>query len=391
MDFFETLEHLPPDPIFGLNLSFKKDVRKAKVNLGAGVYKTAELRPYILSVVKRAESMVLEQESSKDYLPIDGLHSYIEGSQRLLFGDVEERVYGAQTAGGTAALHIGGALIKQCGLSQIYLPNPTWANHTRIFSEAGLVVASYPYYDKVAHGMDEQRFFDALEKLPKNSALLLHACCHNPTGVDPTFEQWKEIANLMRKREILPFFDCAYQGFGEGLEEDAAPLRHFVESGMQLLVAVSHSKNFGLYAERTGALYVVGKDLKEAKRVATQVKPLIRGRYSNPPCHGARIVSTILETPHLHADWVIELTAMRERIAEMRKGLIERLAQTSDRFDFLEAQQGMFTYTDLNARQVARLMEEYGIYLPSDGRINIAGLNHNNMDYVADALTAVSL
>lgn len=390
MDFFENVELVPPDPIFGLNAAFKADPRKEKVNLGVGVYRTADLKPFILTTIKEAERRLLSTEVSKDYLPIDGLNSYIETVKELVFGEKSSRIYGAQSVGGTGALRAGGAFLRLHGHDKVYLPDPTWANHQRVFRHAAFEVNTYPYY-KQTH-FDFEGFKTALKQMPRGGVVLLHACCHNPTGIDPTMQEWEGICELMQKRELFPFFDFAYQGFGMDPEKDAEAIRHFVKQGMQCAVAVSHAKNFGLYAERTGALYFACDSAEQANRVGSRLKMIIRGLYSNPPCHGALLVAMILQDKELKQKWLHELAGMRDRIKEMRRTLVSLLKEGSARFDSLEHQKGMFSFTGLTTAQVNRLINNFGIYLTSDGRINVAGLNQQNVAYVADAiLTTLSI
>ena len=393
MNFFENVKELPPDPIFGLNQAFQSDPRETKVNLGAGVYKTTDLKSFILRSVKEAEKRLLELETSKDYLPIDGLPEYVEGTKRLVFGETAppDRIYGAQVPGGTAALRIGSEFMREHGYKLLYMSDPTWANHARIFATAGLEVKTYPYFDSKHRRLDFEGFCGELKKMPEKSLVLLQGCCHNPTGFDPTPEQWEEIRSLCEARRLFPFFDFAYQGFGYGLEKDVEAIRHFVNSGMQCGVAVSHSKNFGLYGERTGALYFVCRDSDEAKKVGSRIKMVVRGFYSNPPCHGARLVSLILGDEELRDHWLQELKSIRGRITMMRKTLAGLLERKSKYYDFLAEQSGMFSYTGLDHAAVERLIAEYGIYMPRDGRISLSGLNQENVKYVADALLAVRI
>lgn len=390
MDFFENVKQAPPDLIFGLNTAFSADKRNSKVNLGAGVYKTADLKPLILKAVKQAEAQLYTSEISKDYLPIDGDPGYVEAAKQLVFGGPSERIYGAQTVGGTAALRVGSAFMHLHGCKRIFISDPTWANHNRIFADAGLEVETYPYYDAKARCFHFEAFYESLNHMPEGSLVLLQGCCHNPTGFDPSVEQWKALCERLESRRLFPFFDFAYQGFGGDPEKDAAAVRLFVEAGLQCTVAVSHSKNFGLYAERTGALYIVCASEGEAKRVGSRLKMVIRGLYSNPPCHGARLVARILGDEQLKKMWRDELRSMYERINEMRSTLVSLLATQTDRFDCLATQLGMFSYTGLNADAVERLIADYGIYLPPDGRINVAGLNQQNVSYVAEAILAVT-
>lgn len=393
MELFENIVEAPLDPILGLNYSYALDRRESKVNLGAGVYKTAELKSFILNTVKRAERLLLEKETTKDYLPIDGLSDYVEATKTLVFGKKEElqRVYGAQAVGGTAALSVGSRLLKELGLHKVYLSNPTWANHHRIFHHAGFEVHTYPYFSWEKKGFDFSGMMEALDRMEEKSIVLLQLCCHNPSGCDPTLSQWKEIYEKLEQKQLFPFFDFAYQGFGEGLEQDTAPLELFMQTGQECALAVSHAKNFGLYSERVGALFMVCRHEESAKRVGTRIRVIIRSLYSNPPRHGARVVATILHDEVLRKHWEHEVATMRERIGEMRKALTAglQLKTTKTTFDFLTTQKGMFSYTGLNEKQVARLIADYGIYLPKDGRINIAGLNSENLDYVLEAILAV--
>lgn len=392
MGFFEKLDAAPPDPILGLTLAYKRDPREMKVNLGAGIYQTADLRPYILETVKKAEKILLEQETSKDYLPIDGDPNYVNLTKELVFDSPvdSERIYGAQTVGGTAALRVGGAFLRLLGHRRLYLSNPTWANHRRIFTDACLEVLTYPYYDGFRNQFDFDRFYEGLSEMPSQSVILLQGCCHNPTGFDPTEEQWVMICERIKEKQLFPLIDFAYQGFGFDPQSDASSVRLFLNAGIPCVVAVSHSKNFGLYAERTGALYFLCSSSEQAKRIGSHVKLVIRGLYSNPPCHGSRIVATILQNKELKNEWLNELSSMRGRIFEMRQVLISLLEKKSNCFTFLKNQQGMFSYTGLNSDQVSRLIADYGIYLPKDGRINVAGLNQINITYVADAILAVT-
>lgn len=395
MDFFDKIEQLPQDPIFGLTQAFLQDPRSDKVNLGAGVYKTTELKPHILNTVKKAESFLLENESSKDYLMIDGDRSYIEETKKLIFsesGDLE-KIYGAQTVGGTGALRIGGAFLREQGLARIFLPDPTWDNHKRIFQQAGLEVRTYPYYDFKRKCFDFEGMLQTIkEEASSSDILLLHGCCHNPTGTDPEQAQWQSLLQLVQEKEIFPFFDFAYQGFGEDPEKDAASLRLFEKAALPFMCAVSHAKNFNLYAERAGALLLRTRTLSQSKAAASHIKLFIRSMYSNPPCHGSRIIAAILQSEELKTHWLDELTLMRERIMEMRAAFLSKLRlKVGPSLDFMSLQKGMFSYTGLKKEETDRLISEYGIYMPKDGRINVAGLNTKNIDYVAEAISAVYL
>jgi aspartate aminotransferase len=393
MTIFEKVTEASLDPILGLTESYAADSRKNKVNLGVGIYKTTDLKPFILNTVKKAEALLVEKERSKDYLPIDGLSEYVQLTKTLVFGEKGDlsHIYGAQTVGGTAAHCAGGYFLKEIGLHTLYLSAPTWANHRRIFQQAGLEVHTYPYFSWQKRGFDFSAFIEALDQMEERSIVLLQVCCHNPTGFDPTFAQWKEIFDRVKKKRLFPFFDLAYQGFGDNLVQDVAPLTHFLQNQEACAIAVSHAKNFGIYSERCGALFIVCQDGAEAKRVGSRVKMIIRGLYSNPPLHGAHIVATILQDKELRGHWEQELATMRERITEMRKALAIGLQTKSSTsaFDFMATQKGMFSYTGLSEKQVGQLIADYGIYMPTDGRINVAGLNSENLEYVVDAILSV--
>lgn len=392
MNFFDSIKQADPDPILRLTSDFQADPREKKVNLGVGVYKTEDLSPLILHSVKLAEERLLQKETSKDYLPIDGFQDYVVLTKNLVFGESLDRVRGVQTVGATAALRVGGEFLKlHTNSERVYLPDPTWVNHKRIFLDAGLEVHSYPYFDRISHKLDYDRLRDALYHMQSGSVVLFHGCCHNPTGMDPSLEQWQDICSVAKERELLPFFDFSYQGFGNNLQQDARAVRLFMQSGMQYMVAVSHSKNFGLYAERTGALFCICTSNEESVRVGSVLNMIVRGIYTSPPCHGARIVTTILQDESLRGIWMEELANIRDRITSMRKKLVSLLKLRSSKFDFMATQNGMFSYTCLNPDSAKKLTAEFGIYLPSDGRINVAGLNEKNVEYVADAIIRVSL
>lgn len=379
--FFENITLAPPDAIFGLQAAFQADPRKNKINLSIGVYKDRKLATPILHVVKKVEEDLLHTEKSKEYLPIDGDKRFLEHSGKLVFGEGwNQRIAAVQSVGGTGGLRIGGDFLQQAGAEEIYIPQPTWPNHPAIFKRCRLKVAAYPYYDKEKRKID----LSSLEKIPEGSVVLLHACCHNPTGADPTDEEWKNLSQLFLKRKLFPFFDFAYQGFGRGLEEDARAVRLFSEAGHEMLVASSYAKNFGLYAERVGVLYAVTKTTERAHRVQSQLKTLIRSNYSNPPKHGAMIVGEILASPALKKMWEEELEGMRSRIGALRELFVKKTG-----FDFLKDRYGMFSFCDLTEAQVKRLMEEFAIYMTGDGRINIAGLNEDNLTYVAESIVQV--
>jgi len=398
MSLFSSVELAPRDPILGLNEAFAADHRAGKVNLGVGVYYDAQGRIPLLRAVREAERMRVEAAQPRGYLPIDGLVAYDQAVQKLVFGAdsaavAAGRVVTAQSLGGTGALKVGADFLKQLlPDAKVAISDPSWANHRAIFEGAGFEVVSYPYYDAATHGVNFGGMLDGLRALDKGSIVILHACCHNPTGVDLSLEQWAQVIEVLRERELVPFMDIAYQGFGDGNDEDAASVRLCAESGLSMFVANSFSKSFSLYGERVGALSVVTGDADEAKRVQSQLKRIIRANYSNPPTHGATLVATVLNTPELHAQWVEELGGMRERIRAMRSGLVERIAANGVQgdFSFIERQRGMFSYSGLTREQVERLREEFGIYAVGSGRICVAALNDANLDAVAAAIAAVS-
>ena len=372
MEFFKVLEELPPDPLFGIQLAFEEDKSPHKVNLSVGTYKTDELKPYILPSVKEAENYILQHEKSKDYLPITGLPAYVEATKDLVFGKSANGIFGAQTVGGTSALRTAANFLHKAGHKKIYLSDPTWGNHPHIFKEAGLEINRYNYFHDLK----------PFESMEEGSIVLLQPCCHNPTGCDYTDEEWTELFAIIKKRNLFPLFDMAYQGFGDGVEEDAAVVRQFAGLDQPFMIAVSHSKNFGLYRERTGALFVKHVD---GKRLGSQLRMTIRGLYSNPPAHGAQIVAHILSTPRLKEQWLGEVEGMRQRILMMRQKLVEQLKP----FQFMLEQRGMFSYTKLKREDVLRLRDEFAIYMTLDGRINVAGLNSKNVGYVSKAILSL--
>jgi len=394
---FESVELAPRDPILGLNEQYNADARPGKVNLGVGVYYDDEGRLPLLKAVHKAEVARIEAAAPRGYLPIEGISTYNKGAQRLLLGQGNPlldsgRVLTAQALGGTGALKIGADFLKWLEPNaKVLISNPSWENHRALFERAGFPVETYPYYDAATHGLDYPGLLSTLNEAPAGTIVVLHACCHNPTGVDPSFEQWKEIAQVVKQRGLIPFLDIAYQGFGAGLEEDAGVVRHFAEQDITMLVSSSFSKSFSLYGERVGALTLICSSSEESERVLSQLKRVIRTNYSNPPTHGGTIVSMVLNTPELYQLWADELAAMRDRIRDMRLQLVEKLKShgvTQD-FSFVLAQRGMFSYSGLTKEQVDRLREEHGVYAVSSGRICVAALNSRNIDYVAQAIAAV--
>ncbi|HWK60962.1 MAG TPA: amino acid aminotransferase [Eoetvoesiella sp.] len=394
---FESVELAPRDPILGLNEQYNTDSRSTKVNLGVGVYYNDEGRIPLLKAVRKAEVARIEAAAARGYLPIEGLASYNKGAQTLLLGAdspliAEGRVLTAQALGGTGALKIGADFLRQLlPGSKVVISNPSWENHRALFERAGFKVETYPYYDAKTHGLDFPGMLAALKALPAKTIVVLHACCHNPTGVDPSIEQWREIAQAVKEADLVPFVDIAYQGFGDGLEEDAAVVRLFAGLGLTMLISSSFSKSFSLYGERVGALTLVAGSQDEKDRVLSQLKRVIRTNYSNPPTHGGTIVASVLNSPELYALWVEELAEMRNRIRAMRQQLVEKLKARGVKqdFDFVLAQRGMFSYSGLTAEQVDRLRNEHSVYAVSSGRICVAALNSRNIDYVADAIAKV--
>lgn len=396
MPFFSEIPQLPDDPILGLPIVFAADPRTNKINLGIGSYKTAEGLPLVLTCVKKAECQLLQKHLNKEYLPIDGDPEFIRCALLLLLGIdsplfQSNQFFAAQTVGGASALRIACEFLAKLASKTIFHSQPSWSNHKLIFERAGLNVGSYPYFDPKSRLLDFQGMCEAIRNMPAKSIILLHGCCHNPTGIDPSFEQWKELSDLIKKQQLIPLFDIAYQGFGQDLDEDARAIRHFVNEGHEMLIAYSFSKNFGLYGERTGFLTITCTNQESVSKIGSQVKTLIRGNYSTPPLHGARIVSTILKSPELTLEWKTELNNMRERVEEMRKALIAALhVEGQDRnFDYLYQQNGLFCFPGLSPEQVQLLRSEKGIYMPSNGRINVAGLNTHNVSYVAQSLLSV--
>jgi aromatic-amino-acid transaminase len=385
------------DPILGLNEAFAADTRANKVNLGVGVYCDDDGKIPLLAAVKQAEAKRNAAASARGYLPIDGIAAYNLAVQTLLFGAdsplvAQKRVAAVQALGGTGALKVGADLLRRfVPDAQVWISDPSWENHRALFESAGFTVNTYPYYDPVNHGVRFDAMLAEMRKMPAQSIVVLHACCHNPTGVDLTDAQWTQVVEACAAGRLIPFLDIAYQGFGDGIEPDAAAVRRFAASGMDFLVSSSFSKSFSLYGERVGALSVVAQDKDEAARLLSQLKRVVRTNYSNPPTHGGSVVTTVLNTPELRALWEQELAGMRDRIRQMRTGLVERLAARGVKrdFSFVARQRGMFSYSGLTSPQVDRLRDEYGIYAVSTGRICLAALNSRNIDAVADAIAAV--
>lgn len=392
--FFEQIAEAPADAIFKLMAAFNADPRKNKINLSVGVYRDEEGETPILKTVKEAEEYLLSHERSKEYLPISGDPLFIEESGRLIFGEElwgTKRICGLQTPGGTGALRVGGDFIRSEIGDTIAIPEPTWPNHLGIFKSCGFKIHSFPYYDVSKHKVDVHAIFEMLRKVPPKTTVLLHACCHNPTGADLEISDWNKMALIMKEHDLLPFFDFAYQGFGKGIEEDAKAVRSFVDHGLECVVASSNSKNFGLYSERVGSVFVVTGNHLVAKRVESKLKIFARTSYSNPPKHGAALVNHILSNKNLKSAWVKEVTEMRDRLAMLRKKFVEALQAGQNKRDFLYLldRVGMFCYLGLEKEKVERLREEYGIYMADGGRMNLAGLSQHNFNYVIQSMIAV--
>jgi len=386
---FEKIQAAPPDAILGLTEAFRNDPNPAKINLGVGVYKDDEGRTPVLASVVEAERRLLESSDTKSYLPIPGSPVYGRLVREMLFGADSDRACTAHTPGGTGALRVGADLLRRVRPeASVWLSTPSWANHKGIFEAAGFSVKNYPYYDPRTRGIDRPAMLEALSRIPAGDIVLLHVCCHNPTGVDPDEGLWGELAESGARQGWFPFFDFAYQGFGDDLVRDRAPLERFLASGMEFMVASSFSKNFGLYQERTGALTAVAADAGRAETVFSQMKAVIRVNYSNPPAHGGRIVETVLADEALRRRWEGELGAMRDRIRSMRRALAEGLRSrgVSQDFSFIERQRGMFSFSGLSPEQVDFLRTEKSIYIVGGGRINVAGITTANIDYLCDGI-----
>jgi len=393
---FSQLQQPPADPILGLSIKFKADSNPNKIDLGPGVYKDeAGLTP-ILSCVKAAEKFRVENETSKIYLGSAGSASFNEKITTLVLGDhkvvSENRVRTISTPGGTGALRIAGEFINRCKPgATIWVSNPTWANHQGVFKAAGLNVKTYPYYDYENKCLDFAGMLEALKQIPKGDALLLHACCHNPSGMDLNKEQWQQVAELANEIGFTPVVDIAYQGFGQGLDVDAYGLRLMADKVEEMIICSSCSKNFGLYRDRIGACSVIGRNAASADIMNSVMLTVVRVNYSMPPAHGAAIVETILSSEELTTQWHEELTGMRERISDMRQLLVEKLAAngvTRD-FNFITTQNGMFSFLGIDKDQIQRLQDEFGIYVVGSSRINVAGISPNNIDYLSQSIAKV--
>ena len=394
---FAGVEMAPRDPILGLTEAFNAEKNPSKVNLGVGVFFDDNGKIPLLACVRAAEKTRVEAGLPRGYQPIEGPASYNQAVQKLLLGEAspliaDGRAVTFETLGGTGALKVGADYLRLLNpAAKVYISNPSWENHRQLFEAAGFEVQDYPYYDPKTRGVDFAGMKACLDGLPAGTVVLLHACCHNPTGADLSTAQWQEVVAIIKARNLVAYLDIAYQGFAEGIDADAVAVRLFAESGLQFFVASSFSKSVSLYGERVGALTVVTASKDESARVLSQIKRVIRTNYSNPPTHGGAVVAAVLASPELRQMWEDELAGMRDRIRAMRTGLVEALKArgVAQDFSFVIQQRGMFSYTGLSAAQVERLKNEYGIYAVSTGRICLAALNTKNIGYVADAIAAV--
>ena len=397
MSLFSAVEMAPRDPILGLNEQFNADPNPAKVNLGVGVYTDENGKLPLLACVKAAEQQLIEASRARGYLPIDGIAAYDKAVQGLVFGEgspllAAGRVATVQALGGTGGLKVGADFLKKVNPSaQVLISDPSWENHRALFTNAGFQVQTYPYYDAQQRGVDFAGMLACLNAATAGTIVVLHACCHNPTGYDITPGQWEQVIAAIKARGLVAFLDMAYQGFGDGIAEDGAVIGQFVAAGIDFFVSTSFSKSFSLYGERVGALSVVCESKEEAARVLSQLKIVIRTNYSNPPTHGAQVVATVLTTPALRAQWEQELAGMRNRIKAMRSALVARLQSAGVKADmgFITTQRGMFSYSGLSKAQMERLRNEFGVYGVDSGRICVAALNEKNIGYVTESIAKV--
>ena len=382
----------PADPIIGVTEAFLADKNPAKVNLGVGVYTDDSGKIPLLESVTRAEDLRMKTAPHRGYLPIDGLAAFDHEVQKLVFGIQSKSIVTVQALGGTGGLKIGADFLKLVNPSaQVWISEPSWENHRQLFEAAGFAVKSYAYYEPKTRGLDFAGMQRGLKALPAGSIVVLHACCHNPTGVDLDNDQWREVLQIVQSRGLIPFLDLAYQGLADGAEDDAYAARLFAGAMTPVFLSSSFSKSFSLYGERVGALSVVASSPEEATRVLSNLKRVVRTNYSNPPTHGSQIVATVLSSPELNALWLRELGEMRDRIKKMRHALVEGVQRRVPGADwsFILKQRGMFSYSGLTKEQVGRLRNEYSIYTIDTGRICVAALTSKNVDYVADAIAKV--
>ena len=397
MSLFTGVEMAPRDPILGLNEQFNADPNPNKVNLGVGVYFDENGKLPLLECVKAAEKQMMDAPKARGYLPIDGIAAYDSAVKNLVFGADSEpvksgRIATIQALGGTGGLKVGADFLKKLDpKAKLLISDPSWENHRALFTQAGFTVETYPYYNAARRGIDFDGMLTALNVAPEGTVILLHACCHNPTGYDLTPAQWDQVIAAVKARKLVPFLDMAYQGFGAGIAEDGAVIGKFVAAGLDFLVSTSFSKSFSLYGERVGALSVLCHDKEEASRVLSQLKIVIRANYSNPPTHGGQVVANVLSTPELRALWEKELAAMRVRIKQMRSLMVEKLKAAGVKQDmsFITQQVGMFSYSGLTKDQMVRLRSEFGVYGTDTGRMCVAALNAKNIDHVCQAIAKV--
>jgi len=396
MSIFKRTPSHKPDLIFGLEEQFRNDPRPTKVNLVVGTYRCPDLKLRTMRSVVEAEKLLMRGEENKAYLPIEGQHSFLKRMQHLVFGDkmyavLQKRLTAIQSLGGTGALQLGGMFLRHLVSDRLYLPSPTWPNHLGVFDLCGMTVQYYPYYNIVESRIDYENMLESFSQIPQRSIIIFHACCHNPTGCDLDRSQWREISSILIERELIPFFDFAYQGFGHELCDDAWAVRHFAEQGHEMLVATSCSKNFGLYGERTGCLLILSNDGQFSQNVAGSIKKIVRGSYSNPPRHGASIVATILCNDRLRNIWRDEMRQIRLHIKEMRTMLVDAfLSQRGgEKFQILRKGVGLFSALGLEKAQVERLRDEYGIYCTENSRVNLTGLSRKNIAYVTEAIMKI--
>ena len=397
MNLFNAVEMAPRDPILGLNEQFAADTNPNKVNLGVGVYFGEDGKMPLLQCVQQAERRMMDKPTARNYLPIDGIAAYDQAVKALVFGAESEAVQSGRVAtiqglGGTGGLKVGADFLRKLlPQAKVLISDPSWENHRGIFTNAGFTVETYAYYDAARRGIDFEGMLASLNAAPEGTIVLLHACCHNPTGYDLSMAQWDQVIAVVQARRLTPFLDMAYQGFGHGIAEDGAVVGKFVAAGLQFFISTSFSKSFSLYGERVGALSVLCTDKAEAERVLSQLKIVIRTNYSNPPTHGGAVVATVLGTPELRALWEQELGEMRVRIKEMRQKLVEGLkaAGVKQDFSFITQQIGMFSYSGLSKDQMVRLRTEFGVYGTDSGRMCVAALNHHNVAHVCQAIAKV--
>lgn len=391
MNYFQSLQEVKADPILGIAAKHRQDPRENKVNLSIGVYKTEESQVAILKCVHEAEKILWEEKNNKGYPPVDGEAGFREEIIKLLSPDDSEYFYTAHTVGATSALRLSGEIMKIMGIENLYYSDLTWPNHPHLYKEAGLNPVPFKYYDSHTHQLQIDEIYHTLETIPPKSAVLFQMTCHNPTGRDPSEKEWRRIIQIIKDKNLFPVLDCAYQGFGEGIEEDILPLNLLKEAVDQLIVCYSCAKNFGLYGERVGAFIAYDKSKKNLDRIAQNIKKIARSDYSTPPIHGARIVKTILQSTELKQLWVHELNEMRGRVKSLRQLFLKSLQAKNlpCNYEFILQDKGLFSLLEFSLEQIIYLRDEFAIYLLENGRINIAGLCKKNIDFVADAFKKV--